>query len=146
MLRRRHKPIAWLLIATLAIVAGVNEGLHFLPGFGHAVEDGNRVLLLGVGSPGAQRSTDSRVRVERPDGPSIPIYDEDQCAICSVVGQSSMSSDSPQLFLVMPLVHDLPALALCGAPASTGHSFRARAPPRASFQLAAPPRDGHACV
>jgi len=129
MLRRSHKPIAWLLIASLAIVSGVNEGLHFIPGFGHAVEEGERFLLLGLGSPGGQRPTDNRMGVERSDGPSIPIYDEDQCAICSVVGQSSMASDSPQFFLVMPLVHDVPAVVSCIAPAATARLFQARAPP-----------------
>ena len=41
--------ITWLLAGLLALVSGVGEGLHMIPGCGHAVELPGGVLLLGVG-------------------------------------------------------------------------------------------------
>lgn len=123
------KSIAWVLVATLALVAGIGDGLHLIPGCGHGVPVGDRTLLLGISVPWDHRTTDDRPHVERPEGQDIPIYDEDQCAICSVVGQSCTSGDSAPLVLVMPLACDLPAVVLCDAPVATAHPFQARAPP-----------------
>jgi len=123
------KPIAWLLIVTLATVAGVGEGLHYIPGCGHGVQVGNRILLLGISVPWDHWMTDDRPRVERPEGQDIPIYDEDQCAICSAVGQSCTSANSAPFVLVMPLVHDLPAVVPRDAPVTAARPFQARAPP-----------------
>jgi hypothetical protein len=129
MSRAIHKPIAWILIAILAIVTGVGEGLHCIPGCGHGVEVGNRILLLGISLPEHKQSTDGRPGFERPDGQDIPVYDEDLCGICSAIGQSCTSADCVQFVLVMPLVHDLPAVVLCNAPAAAVRFFQARAPP-----------------
>jgi len=129
MSRDIHKPIAWLLIATLGVVAGVGEGLHCIPGCGHGVEVGDRILLPGISLPEQKEPIDGRPRVERPDGQDIPIYDEDLCAICSAVGQNCTSADCIQFVLVIPLVHDLPAVVLCDAPTATVRLFQARAPP-----------------
>ena len=124
-----QRSVACLLIVMLAIVAGVGEGLHFVPGCGHGVRVGDMVLLLGISLPEGQQPSDGRPHVERPEGQDIPIYDEDQCAICSAVGQSCISADSAQFILVMPLVHDLPAVVLRDARAATARLFQARAPP-----------------
>ncbi len=124
-----RRPIACILIASLAVSSGVGEGLHWIPGCGHGIPVGNTVLLLGVGMPDAQRPADGRPHVERPQGRDVPVYDEDQCAICSVVGQSCTSADSVQFVLVVPLVDDLPPIVLGDAPATIAHPFQARAPP-----------------
>ncbi len=124
-----YKPIAWLLIAGLAIVAAVGEGLHLIPGCGHGVEVGNGVLLLGISLPEDQQPSDGRPLVKRPDAQDIPIYDEDLCAICSVVGQSRTCGDCARIMLVIPLVHDLPRVVLGNAPTPTPRLFSIRAPP-----------------
>lgn len=129
MFRAIHKSVVRLLIANIAIVGGVSEGLHHIPGCGHGVEVGNRVFLLAISLPEHTQPTDGRPRVERPVGQDIPIYDEDLCPICSVVGQSCTSGDCVQFVLVMPLVHDLPAIVLDDAPAATVRLFQVRAPP-----------------
>ena len=102
-----HKPIAWLLIGILSIVAGVGEGLHWLPGCGHGIEIGDRVFLLGINLPEDTRPPDNRTRAERPSGQDIPIEDEYLCAICSIVGQSCTSAAYVQFVLVLPLAHNL---------------------------------------
>jgi len=124
-----QRPITWLCVVTLVILAGVGEGLHCIPGCGHGVEVGNRVLLLGISLPENKQPTDCRRHVERPEGQDIPIWDENLCAICSAVAQSCTSADCVQFVLVTPLVNDLPAVVLCDVPGATGCPFQARAPP-----------------
>jgi len=129
MLSGIHKSIAWLLIATLAVVAGAGEGLHWIPGSGHGVEVGNQIFLLGISLPEHRQPIHGWSRVERPEGQNIPINDEDLCAICSMVGQSCTSADSVQFVLLVPVVHDLRPVVLCDAPAATPRLFQIRAPP-----------------
>ena len=124
-----RKPIAWFLIAALAMISGLGEGLHYIPGCGHGTPVGERLFLLGVGAPIAQLPPDCRLHMERADGPEIPVYDEDQCAICSVIGQKTTTTDSVQFILVVPLVHDLPAASIPAAPTAPIRCFQARAPP-----------------
>ena len=131
MFRALRKPIAWFLIASMAMVAGLGEGLHYIPGCGHGPPAGNRFFLLGINSSAASHPTDDGQHLERPQSADIPIYDENQCAICSAVGQRSIKADFFQFISVTPLVHDLPAVVLHDAPAATVFSFQARAPPLA---------------
>lgn len=131
MSHHQHRSIAWLLIAILAIVAGVNEGLHLVPGLGHAVEVGSGYLLQGIDLRERRQATESGKGIGHPDGPDIPIYDEDQCAICSAVGQSAASGHGAELYLVVPLGDDLPAFSDGRVSTPTGHCFRPRAPPLA---------------
>jgi len=123
-----YKATAWLLIAILAIVAGVGEALHWIPGCGHGVPVGNRIVLLGIALPGAEAPTDGLPHVDR-QGQSIPVYDEDQCAICSAVASRFSKSAPVQLILAMPLVHELPALVFYEADSEAPRSFQIRAPP-----------------
>ena len=124
-----RKSVACILVVLLTIIYGVGEGLHWIPGCGHGIRVGNLVLLLGIDVPDTPRSADDRPHVERPQGQDIPIYDEDQCAICSAIGLSCTSADSASFVLAVPLVQDLPPVALCGAPSAIIYFFRARAPP-----------------
>jgi len=134
MLPAFHRPTAWLLIATSAILAGAGEALHCLPGCGHGVRVGEVVLLLGVRVPRDHRVTDDlsdvdRPHVDRPSGQDIPVYGEDKCAICSTVRQTCSSGDFPLFFLVMPLMHDVPVIVLCEAVPASSRLFQGRAPP-----------------
>lgn len=115
----------------MAMIAGLGEGLHYIPGCGHGILVGNRIFLLGISMPAFNHLTDGREHLERPRTTDIPIYDEDQCAICSTAGQISIKADFFQLVLVMPVVHDLPAIVLHDTLATTVFFFRARAPPLA---------------
>jgi len=124
-----QRPIVWLLIATLAIVAGVCEGVHFIPGCGHGVQIGDMVLLLGISLPDGEAPTDGQSHVEYPDGPDIPVYDEDLCAICSAVGQTYSSVGPVQLVLAMPLVDELSAVVPAHLDVEPRRPFQARAPP-----------------
>ncbi len=123
-----RKSIAWFLIVALAIVSGFGEGLHYIPGCGHGTPVGSRFFLLGIGRSVAERLADC-CRNARSDGSDIPIYDEDLCAICSVIGHKTAMADAVCLILVVPFVHALPAAAFPDAPAAEVHCFQARAPP-----------------
>ncbi len=124
-----HKSIAWLLIAELAILAGGADWLHWIPGCGHGVPVGDGIVLLGIRVEHNPWATVDRPHVHRPHGQDIPIYSEDECAICSAAAQKCMSDGFVAFILVMPLVHDLPAVAVCDMPALTPRPFQARAPP-----------------
>ena len=129
MMRKLHTPIAWLLIATLSIVAGIGEALHSIPGCGHGVLVGDQVVILGISLPCCPRESDGQPHFERANDFDIPIYSEAQCAICSVVGQSCTSADCVPYVGVMPLLHDLVAVVLRDTSVTTTRSFQARAPP-----------------
>jgi len=123
-----RKVTAWLVFVTFLIVAGVGEWLHCVPGCGHGIRVGNGFLWLGLPLPDVQTPTDGQPRVDR-QGRSLPVYDEDQCAICSVLAKSFSKTGPVQLVLVTPLVLDLPPVASCDVCSEAPHSFQARAPP-----------------
>jgi len=125
------EPTVLFLVATLTIVACVGEGLHFIPGCGHGVEVGGRVLLLGIQLPIDAGDTDGQPRAERPGDQKIPIYDEDECAICSFAGRTCTPANSVSFIFVAPLVDCLAAVVPCAAPTGFARSFQARAPPLA---------------
>lgn len=131
-----HKPIAWLLVAAVTLVAGVGEALHGIPGCGHGIEIGDRIVLLGISVPSHLQVIDAWPHLEQTEGPEIPIYGEGECVICSALGQTSTSADSIPFTLVLPWLHDLPAAVLLEIPTGNGLSFHARAPPISSFQIA----------
>ncbi|MBN1393980.1 MAG: hypothetical protein JW959_03030 [Pirellulales bacterium] len=120
--------IAWYLIVTMAVISTFGEGLHYIPGCGHGTPAGEKNFLLGFRLPADQPPPDGK-RLADSEGAGIPLYDEDQCAICSVVGHKVTAGDSFQIILVTPLVYDLPATVLLEAPAADALSFQARAPP-----------------
>jgi len=131
-----QKLVAWLLIVLLALVAGVGEGLHALPGCGHAVRVGQVTVLLGVSFPDCQLAVDNRSPTDegsaahRPDeGPDIPVYDEDQCPICSTVGKACTATDAPQFTLAVPLVQCSAVVISEDVYGARGRLFQARAPP-----------------
>ncbi|MBN2216435.1 MAG: hypothetical protein JW719_03565 [Pirellulales bacterium] len=120
------------MIALLAIISGVGEGLHWIPGCGHGVWVGDSVVWLGVDVPAAQCPTDGRPGMDRPSSSrDIPIYDEDQCAICSAVARSCATVDSAPLVLAAPLVQDLSPAPSCILHTANVRPAQARSPPLA---------------
>lgn len=124
-----RKQTAWMLIAALAIISGVGEGLHLMPGCGHGSPCGNGYVLLGISLPDDQLPGDDRPGVDIPNDFKIPFYDEDQCEICSFIAQQATRTATVQFILVMPLAYELPAVAALDAPATEQCCFQARAPP-----------------
>jgi hypothetical protein len=124
-----HKPVALLLTATLAIIAGVGEGLHWIPGSGHAVVEGNRMLLLGYGLPQRAADDDGRAEVNRPEGPSLPICDEDQCAVCSLLAKQASDDVTSTPPLVVPMLGLVYPAVLCRGWAAAVLAYQSRAPP-----------------
>jgi hypothetical protein len=128
--RAVHRSIAWLLIGAFALVGGAGEGLHLIPGCGHGVEVGQTVVLLGIDPSDAQVPTpDGPSRVASPEKRSIPVYDEDSCAICSAVGEYRHAGGPVQLVLAVPLAHDLPMAAVGEVHTVAACPFQPRAPP-----------------
>jgi len=126
---RTRRLAACALIATLAIVGAVGEGLHFLPGLGHADPVGNRYVLLGIWLPERGLPTLDGSEVDGPGGRSIPLLDEDQCVICSLLGKRASPGGTPQFILVVPVADAPPPVAPCEALAAPTGPFDARAPP-----------------
>lgn len=131
MFRPPNKLITWSLIIALTIISGVGEGLHFIPGCGHGIEVGDRVLLVGIDFAGYGTPISDRPCVERFDDHGIPMWDEDDCPICSLLAQCFSPAGLAQFILVMPFAHDLPAAVICTVPSSTLRLCQARAPPLA---------------
>lgn len=127
--------VVWLLIALIAIVGGMGEGLHSLPGCGHALRVGNRTVLLGVELPESRRVAGRAEVAEGPrahgphDEPDIPVYDEDLCPICSSVGKVYFSTNGVQFVLTIPLIQLPPVTFHRDVNNTRGRLFQARAPP-----------------
>ena len=128
--------VSWLLIALLALIAGVGEGLHSLPGCGHALRVGQVTVLLGVSFPDSQVAVSERSSAEPGgtaasphDGPDIPIRDEDLCPICSTIGHIYSAAGAPQFVLTMPLLDRFAAVISDNGSIARGRLFQARAPP-----------------
>ncbi|MBN2021451.1 MAG: hypothetical protein JW809_01535 [Pirellulales bacterium] len=124
-----RRATACVLIVLLGIISGVGEGLHWIPGCGHGVPVGDTIVLLGIEAPDAPRPADDHPRVERPRGEDIPIFGEDQCAICSAVGQTYSSFDVVPWSPAAQPVGDLPSVAVWFLPTPSLGRFQARAPP-----------------
>ena len=127
--RHSHKPITWLLIVILTIVASVNEGLHFIPGFGHAIQEGDRYLLLGISVPNEDLPVSPEREIVRKDHADIPIYDEAECPICSAAQGRSLFGEVASFESVASLVCDVPVFVPVSTFSTLGHSIQPRAPP-----------------
>ena len=124
-----RKPIAWSLIVTLTIVASVDEGLHYIPGFGHATQEGNRYLLLGISVPDDAAPVSSQTRITGKAGQDIPVYDEAECPICSASQERSLFGQVTSFESVASLVRDVPVLVSISAISTAVRSSQPRAPP-----------------
>ena len=124
--------LTWLLAAVLTVISGAGEGLHLLPGCGHAVEIPGGLLYLGIDRPAEPLSSgDGSPTCGSPEGDSPPILDEDECAICSVCAKSPSHAGVVQFAFVLPVAQSLPEVAPGDIYIRTAESFDARAPPAA---------------
>jgi hypothetical protein len=124
-----QKVICWLCIALLAILMGIGApALHSLPGCGHGIQVGNRIILLGICLARVQSGAQAGQQFER-GTQDIPIYDDNECVICSTVGHNFAPAHSPQFAQVIPLVHKLPTAVHRAWREVAAYSFHARAPP-----------------
>lgn len=133
--------VAAFLAATVAVVSGVGEGLHFLPGLGHAVRlPSGHLLCLGVEWPGsAAAQTDSRgLRQERFGLPRTglpPILAEDECAVCCVCANASQQARIVRLIWGNLLFCCLQAVDVLPRICQVVPAYRPRAPPGSSRPL-----------
>ena len=136
MLHSFNKVIAWSLIIALTIIGGAGEGLHCLPGCGHAVRVGNGILLIGVSSADHapllhNQAKTKQAGIKGPNSLNIPILDEADCPICSLLAQPFSFTHFAAESMVMPFVHDLPVVPSRVAISSAPNLRLARAPPLA---------------
>jgi hypothetical protein len=124
--------LTWLLATVLTVMAGAGEGLHLLPGCGHAVEIPGGLLYLGIDAPEEPLSSrDGNPTCGSPEGDSPLILDEDECAICSVCAQSQSRAKAVQFVFVLLVAQSVPEVAPGDIYIRTAESFDARAPPAA---------------
>ena len=120
----------WFLAGLFGVVAGMGEGLHLIPGCGHAVELPHGYLFVGLAKPkSTARPDDPSPAVGRPQGGSPSCYDEGDCPICRLSGQGKVIAAGVSFPLVLPIADHLPAIALQASPARAPQPFDARAPP-----------------
>lgn len=122
------RTVASLLVALLAVIAGLGEGLHLLPGLGHGVIVGDHLLLLGIESPCCQgRASGPAFFSDGHHGQSVPILDEDDCPVCQLLVASFAPTDAIA-------AADVVAEHCLGAPVATvliaPAIYNARAPPQ----------------
>ncbi len=122
--------VTWLLAALFAVVAGFGEGLHCVPGLGHAVERPGGLFYLGLAKPHAPSSERDRwPGVSRLPGGLPLVLDEDHCALCGHFSQGQCVAKPVDFVLVLKLVEYLPELAFRRFSSSVARPFDARAPP-----------------
>jgi hypothetical protein len=122
--------ITWLLAGLFALVSGIDEGWHFIPGCGHAVELPGRYIFVGLSSLKTAFPLDARSPgVRRSQGDSIPCYDEDECPICRLCGQGKSAAETARFCLVVAVLHAVPATPPQISQAQARQPFDARAPP-----------------
>ncbi len=122
---------AWLLVALLTIVSGFRDGLHLIPGLGHEVMLGERVLLLGAkrADPfGESFSADRCLAASNSE--SAAVLDESECPICHVLGMKLAAAASGTLLPAEPQAAP-PRAAVVEFDAFLHTVYQARAPPRA---------------
>ncbi len=97
--------IAWSLAAIFLAISAAGEGLHYLPGCGHAVELPGGYLFLGISIQASPSVGHRPTGVGQPRGAPIPLRDAGTCAICEFFAHSP----SPTAMAVA-----VPALELLG--------------------------------
>ncbi len=119
-----------MLVALLAIVAGLGEGLHMIPGLGHGVIVGERVLVLGETPDHSPVGFNVEpCCVCNQCGKSIPIVDEDDCPICQILG-ASFAPDAAAAMPAVDVVAGQPVSVPPVAAAPASAFYQARAPPQ----------------
>jgi len=120
--------ITWLLIGIFAVPAGMGEGLHLIPGCGHAVELPGAYFLVGV-ARSEWAAGDPLPAVRHRQADSRLCYDEGECPICQLSGQGQWTGGAARPVPLVPLVSRLQAITFQFTPACALQPFDARAPP-----------------
>lgn len=125
--------VVWSLAALLALVAGMGEGLHLLPGCGHGTEVGGVVLWVGCFSSDNSSPTNDHdgPGVTVPGKPAPPIQGEEACTICSKLGKHFTPPSPIAVGIAARLQSELPVVVLRDVPVETAGAIQARAPPLA---------------
>jgi len=122
----------WFVAALFCLVSAVGEGIHLIPGCGHAVELPGGCLLIGLAKPPMAAFWDGRwPGVRQADGGSPPCYDEDECAICRLCGQGKLPASGVDFRLVLPIPCGWLPISFQAPQSRSFGLFHARAPPRA---------------
>lgn len=123
--------ITWLVTAWFAVLVGVNEGWHMVPGNGHWVEtpSGDGVYVGGRERERTSEIPGQEGAFDDDDSDPEPWKTEDDCDICRLSGQDKLprvSLDCPLPRLADPRVLTIvrPLFGIC-----IPQAFRARAPP-----------------
>ena len=127
---RSRTATTWFLAGLLALISGLGEGLHLIPGCGHPVEFSGVSIWVGSGKPEtADCLHQPSPGVGDQSDDSVPYYGEDDCPICRVSGQAQLPAAVIGFCLVLPIAHGmLPTGRQC-LQADTVQAFHARAPP-----------------
>jgi hypothetical protein len=80
--------IAGSLAAIFLAISAAGEGLHYLPGCGHAVELPGGYLFLGLSIQRSPNVGQRPTGVGQPRGAPIPLRDAGTCAICEFFAHS----------------------------------------------------------
>jgi hypothetical protein len=122
--------VTWFLAALFAAVSGAGEGLHFLPGCGHATAVPGGLLYFGVAKRQWTASVDwGGALVGRQAGQGPLIRAEDECAICTHVARGQALGQAVHSPMTLPLLEYLPAVVIPAFSGGLGGRYRARAPP-----------------
>lgn len=127
----RQLGVICLLLATYGVAAVVGEGLHLLPGMGHAVLlPGGGAMYLGIDAPPAAPASDSdgRPAVGSPT-PQLDFLASDECAVCSFCAAGGLHFHSAPRLADAGLVTDAVLLELLRLESESQYLFQARAPP-----------------
>jgi hypothetical protein len=131
MLPKTRPTITWFFIVSFAAISGLGEGLHFLPGCGHAVSAGNTYVWLGAIVRGMRLGgSDGITRIERPNKNRSPIPPAEQCPICQHFSFVSSVVTGVVFVAVSAVVQALPPSDCPLPPPTTVQPFQARAPPQ----------------
>jgi len=129
--RLNDRLIAWLLVILVTLVAGLREGLHALPGMGHAVRVGEQVIVLGDtggGSPGTPVFAAGGTTVSGSD--PLRILNPSDCPLCRLLALTFVAGPAGTTVLA-----EIEVRQSASAPVAHGALmlgvYQARAPPQA---------------
>ena len=106
----------YFVAGLLALTTAVGEGLHWLPGMGHAVEISGRLVLKGVTGPSPSAPAGGGCALDGARTLWPPIRPEQDCPVCRICAENLTIAEASLLCQVMPLVHDPSPTLLCDVP------------------------------
>jgi hypothetical protein len=129
---RNATTIRWALAACYAAISLAGPGLHFVPGSGHAVTIGGKLLYFGVPTPKSASTTEGHgLTAGRPGCESLPIRNSSWCPICKHSFRSPCLAAAVIFVPALPLVQTVAVVRDCEPDVRCDSVFQARAPPAA---------------